>query len=127
MLSKFISVYAYLFFIDIALLCSMTTVLLILYGPWALFGVIACIWLLGSLIQWNFGNRKGFRCVYQAIFAILSPLGGILDEFIKKKKPLFIGLNRIFLYSMIALILGTNHILFLMEDFCQDINRGAFE
>ena len=92
----------------------MTTVLLILYGPWALFGVIACIWLLGSLIQWNFGNRKGFRCVYQAIFAILSPLGGILDEFIKKKKPLFIGLNRIFLYSMIALILGTNHFLFLM-------------
>ena len=90
----------------------MTTVLLILYGPWALFGVIACIWLLGSLIQWNFGNRKGFRCVYQAIFAILSPLGGILDEFIKKKKPLFIGLNRIFLYSMIALILGNNHLLF---------------
>ena len=53
----------------------MATVLNIMYGAWVLFGVIAFIWICGSLIQWNFGSRKGFRCVYQAMFAILSPLG----------------------------------------------------
>ena len=105
----------YLVFVDLALISSMTTVFIILYGAWALFGIIALVWPIASIIQWKCGDREGFRCFYMAIFAIFSPLVGILDEFKRKKKPLFICLNRIFLYSMIALILlsssiGMNHV-----------------
>ena len=45
--------------IDVTFILSISTVLVILYGLWIPFGILAIIWPLEALFQWKYLDHKG--------------------------------------------------------------------